>query len=177
VPDAVEVSHIRDARNGDLDRFGEICQRYYPSLVGIAYAVLRDHHLAQDATQECLARALMDLGRLRDDAKFGSWLGAICRNVAKDMLRVKARPVSLDRVAPVSEPAECGDEDTRAVRRAVMRLPDSAREAVILRYYSGLSHEEIASVLGTSEMAVNGRLTRAKRKLRRLLKRDGLWED
>jgi RNA polymerase sigma-70 factor, ECF subfamily len=173
----VETTLIKAARNGDLERFGELCRRYYPSLVGIAYTLLRDHHLAEDAAQESLARALTNLERLKSDGKVGMWLAAICRNVAKDMLTVKARPISSHRVAPAGEPTHCDDGQGRAVREAVMRLPASCREVIVLRYYAGLSHEQIGSLLGTSQMAVNGRLTRAKRKLRTLLRRDGLLED
>ncbi len=51
------------------------------------------------------------------------------------------------------------------------------REVVILRYYNNCSYEQISAVLGLSKMMINGRLTRAKRKLARYLRRRGVWED
>ena len=49
------------------------------------------------------------------------------------------------------------------------------REVVILRYYNGCSYEQISAVLGLSKMSINGRLTRAKRKLAKYLRRKVCW--
>jgi len=64
-----------------------LCRRYYDSLVAVAGSILPDHHLAEDAAQEALAAACRDLAKLNKPERFGPWIGAICRNVAKDMLR------------------------------------------------------------------------------------------
>jgi len=48
---------------------------------------------------------------------------------------------------------------------------------IVLRYYDGLSYEEISSVLGISKATINGRLTRAKRKIARYLQRNGFLEN
>ena len=63
------------------------------------------------------------------------------------------------------------------VREAIDRLPASMKEVVILRYYSNCSYERISAVLGLSKTSINGRLTRAKRKLARHLRRRGVLED
>ncbi len=63
------------------------------------------------------------------------------------------------------------------VRQTVQNLPIPQREVVMLRYFSGLSYEQIAETLGISSRAVNGRLTRAKRKMAESLKRKGLGKD
>ncbi len=58
---------------------------------------------------------------------------------------------------------------------AIDRLPASMKEVVILRYYDNCSYEQISAVLGVSKMTINGRLTRAKRKLAKMLgQRDGM---
>jgi len=48
---------------------------------------------------------------------------------------------------------------------------------VVLRYYNGLSYEQIASVLGISQATINGRLSRAKRKMAKYLRRNGFPEN
>lgn len=68
------------------------------------------------------------------------------------------------------------DDDTGPVKEAVAALSEPARELVILRYYNDLSYEQISEVLGISRAAINGRLTRAKRKLAAHLKRHGYPE-
>ncbi len=144
-------------------------------MVAIAYSVLSDHQLAEDAAQESFARALVNVRKLRNRARFTPWLAAICRNVAKDMVAAKARQTS---VADLSQAADSGsgNENGELIRRAIERLPAPARELIVLRYYNRLSYEQIASVSGVSRAAINGRLARAKRKLAKDLERNGFPE-
>jgi RNA polymerase sigma-70 factor (ECF subfamily) len=69
------------------------------------------------------------------------------------------------------------DESRRLIRRAIEQLPVSAKELIVLRYYNGLSYEEISSVLGISRPTINGRLTRAKRKIAKYLNHNGFPEN
>lgn len=166
---------VRSAIAGDLDSFGELAKRYYAAMVSIAYAVGRDHHAAEDAAQEALGRAMVSLGRLRRPERFGPWLCQICRNVAYDMLSGKAEAVS-DPGLVASEPCERDDRLSQAVNEALTRLPKASRELVVLKYYNDLSYEQISEAMGLSKAAINGRLTRAKRKLADYLRRNGVAE-
>jgi len=176
VPERSEIHLIEAATGGDIESFGELCRRYYAAMAAIAYAVLSDHQLAEDAAQESFARALVRIKSLKERAKFAPWLAAICRNVAKDMVADKAKQISTDDISQV-EKAENHDESDRAIRRAIEQLPESAKDLVVLRYYDGLSYEQISSVLGISKASINGRLTRAKRKMADYLKRNGFPEN
>ena len=62
------------------------------------------------------------------------------------------------------------------MKKALGRLSAEAKEVVYLRFYDGLSYEQISAVLGISEQAINGRLRRAKRQLAQHLRRDGFDE-
>ena len=173
--DNPERQLVDAAAAGDIECFGELCRRYYGPMVAIAYSVLSDHQLAEDAAQESFARALVNVRRLKNRARFAPWLAAICRNVAKDMVAVRARRIN---PGDLSHAATHGDHDENGIliRRAVERLPAAARESIVMRYYSNMSYDEIASVSGISRAAVNGRLTRAKRKMARYLRRNGFPE-
>jgi RNA polymerase sigma-70 factor (ECF subfamily) len=167
---------IEAARAGDLDSFGKLCEHYYAPMVAIAYSVLRDHQLAEDAAQEAFARGLVSVRTLKEPAKFAPWLARICRNVAIDMVRDRPPQVSAEDLAPAYDGGK--DESTgQVVREAIARLPIALREVTILRYYSDCSYEQISVVLGLSKMTINGRLTRAKRKLAKYLRRAGVQED
>jgi RNA polymerase sigma factor (sigma-70 family) len=63
------------------------------------------------------------------------------------------------------------------IRTAIEQLPVSTKELIVLRYYNGLFYEKIGSVLGISKATINGRLTRAKRKMKKYLKRNGFPEN
>jgi RNA polymerase sigma-70 factor (ECF subfamily) len=164
---------VRRALRADPQSFGELCSRYYPSLVAVADSVLLDHQLAEDAAQETLAEACRQLAKLKKPERFGPWVAAICRNVAKDMLRERWRQRE-----PVADcPAqECGreDDDRAAILdQALQQLPGHLREVVFLRFYNEMSYEQMAKVLGASEQTIDGRLRRAKKRIAEYLARKG----
>ena len=164
---------VEAARRGDLHSFGELYGRHYARMVGVAYAVLSDRHLAEDAAQEAFAAACRHLRGLRRPEKFGAWLRVLCRNVALRIGRTRTRSAELqDVAAPASDDSAEGAAE--AVRQSIRRLPASEREVVILRYFSTQSYEQIAATLGISPRAVHGRLIRAKRRIAEDLKRNGL---
>jgi len=176
VTEKLQTVLVESAVAGDIDSFGQLARRYYASLVAVAYSILSDHQLAEDAAQEAFARALTNLRKLRNPDKFAPWLAQICRNIARDMIAAKARPINPRDLSPARD-SNGTDDDVEAVRRAIEKLPPRAREVIVLRYYNGLSYEEIASVLGISRATINGRLTRAKQKMAKYLKRGGFLEN
>jgi RNA polymerase sigma factor (sigma-70 family) len=174
VADDLEIELVASAISGDLESFGRLAGRYYSAVKAIAYSVLYDHQLAEDAAQETFARAIVSLDNLKDAGKFGSWLAAICRNVAKDMLADKTRQINCqEQAAQTNNPDECNT----MIRRVIEKLPAGEKELIVLRYYDGLSYEQIGSVLGLGKAAINGRLTRAKRKMKKHLLRNGFPEN
>lgn len=159
---------VRAACRGDLDSFRRLYERHYQMIVALARAQLHDPHLAEDAAQESFAVACQQLARLRDADRFPQWLGTICRRTARRMLHTATMTRPLDGEPPYGgqQVDETESEETQAlVRQAVECLPAVHREVVCLRYYGGLSHEQIAAALGITTQAVHGRLQRARRRL------------
>ena len=167
-----DTTLVDAAIDGDADSFTELCRRYYPSMVAIAHSLIGDRHLAEDAAQQAFAKAAVKLPQLRRKSQFAGWLATICRNAARDMARSReklANDVNLSAVA-----AEVShDAMAEAVREALSELSASEGEAIYLRFYDGLSYEQISAVLGISEQAINGRLRRAKKKMADCLRRQG----
>jgi RNA polymerase sigma-70 factor (ECF subfamily) len=91
------------------------------------------------------------------------------------MLAEKSRQISNDDLQKISQDKKVNDNN-RVIQRAVEQLPVPMKELVVLRYYDGLSYEQISSVLGISKASINGRLTRAKRKMAKYLKKMDLSE-
>lgn len=170
-----DTTLVEAAIDGDAESFTELCRRYYPAMVAIAHSILGDRHLAEDATQEAFAKAAVKLPQLKRKGQFAGWLAAICRNAAKGMARRKetlADNVDLSAVVPESD----HDGTAEAVRDALSRLSAPSREVIFLRFYDGLSYEQISAVLGISEQAINGRLRRAKKRMAECLRRRGFGE-
>jgi RNA polymerase sigma-70 factor, ECF subfamily len=171
---------VAAAREGDADSFAELYRRHYVAAVGIAYSTLSDRHLAEDAAQEAFAIVCRDFARLRRDDKFVHWLNAICRKVACRLAKWRSRN-GLPEDLPWAAATDRGDDLAKSradranlVRQAIQRLSANAREIVVLRYFSGLSHEQIAAALGISAQAVHSRLRRARQKMAGFLKRNGV---
>lgn len=173
--DKVRQELLASALKGRVDSFGELYGNYYNAMRAIAYAVLTDHHLAEDAAQETFARALQGLEKLKHKERFGVWLGAICRNVARDIAKTQSRQSMFEgELREQCEPAvEC---DSMAVSKAINKLSPAGKELVVLRYYNQLSYKQMSAVLGLSKAAINNRLMRARRKLAQYLRRDGFGE-
>ena len=164
------------AQNGHLDSFGALYERYHSSMVALAYSMMADKNLAEDAAQEVFVIACRDLQNLKRKDKFAAWLAGICRNVTRGILREKGKTIASDlwQAAENNRNQECHHD---AVRRAVWKLPTAQRELVVLRYYNGFSQSQISKVLDISSSAVNGRLVRAKRKIAEYLKQNGFTGD
>lgn len=160
---------IGAARNGDVAAFRVLYERHWRMAVGIAFSSVRDRHLAEDAAQEAFAIACRKLASLRDGDRFAQWLGAICRRTAKRLRRRQRSHEPMDANQPAVE-NEGSALSQAAVTEAIDRLASSAREVVLLHYFSNLSYEEIAQALGISTPSVHGLLQRARRKLAELLR-------
>jgi RNA polymerase sigma-70 factor, ECF subfamily len=138
-------------------------REWAPRAVALARAIVGDAD-AEDVAQEAAIRAWRSLQTLADASRFGPWLMAIVRNLARNRLR------DLDverRVPPAPAPERTGEFER--VRAAVEQLAEEHREVVRLRYEAGMSYEEIATTLDLHIDRVRSRLHEAKERLRELL--------
>ena len=175
--DQSELALIQATLDGDTDSFTKLCQRYYPAMVAIARSTLNDSHFAEDAAQQALAKAFCRLATLKKKEKFAAWLATICRNIARDMLRTKAKISIIDKIAvPVTNVKQKDNELTETVRDAVKSLSASLKEVIYLRYYDNMPYNQIAQLLGISKTAVDGRIRRAKKLITKYLNRNGFKE-
>lgn len=164
---------VAAARNGDAESFSRLCEQHYPALVAIAYSQLADRGLAEDAAQEAFLVAYRDIAKLKDADRFLPWLAAICRNVAIDMAKVRARErhAGIEDCGSVADLCHHENDTVVAVREILFGLDPDMRDILVLRYYNGMTYEQIAGLLGVSEEAVNGKLRRARNTIRQELQR------
>jgi RNA polymerase sigma-70 factor (ECF subfamily) len=170
---------VQTARAGGHQAFSELVRRYAPRARAVCRARIGPRGPADDLAQEALLRAWRGLGTLLDPERFGGWLHGICVRVAQDWLKAKARgEVSWD---PSLEAglgdgrADAADGMTRRETRervldAVHRLPALHQEVIELFYFEDQSYDRMAAALGISSAAVNARLTKARKALRRTLR-------
>jgi RNA polymerase sigma-70 factor (ECF subfamily) len=171
-PDVEDAYLVRRARDGYLDAFELLTQRYTPLAYRVAFRLCGDRSDAQDITQEALIAAWENLGQFRSDAAFPTWLYRIVTRKALTKISRRSTIRSLDsydRNAPdrAAGPARRTEEamTVDAVAAAVAALPLPQRVAVVLHHFEGLSNAEVAAITHTSEAAVRSHLYRARRTL------------
>ena len=165
---------VKSARNGDGESFGLLYEQYYAPMMWLAYSILLDRDLAEDAAQQAFVNACENLAGLRNVDRFCPWLARICRNESHQLIRQQRRECS-------SEYADSGqireqsrdDDQNDLVKKAIDQLAPMYREVVILHYYNRMSYQEIQTVLGIAGHTVRGRLFRARKKIEKQLNRHG----
>ncbi|MHC4982231.1 MAG: RNA polymerase sigma factor [Planctomycetota bacterium] len=185
---------VRQALAGQREAFADLVRKYQDYAYGTAIAMVSDFDLARDVVQEAFLQAYRSLRKLREPARFSGWLHGIVKNTARRALRELERVRGLaGELGYTGEPFDAAplpdrsaeDAEGRAmVRQALLRLSEKNREAVSLYYVDGLSYAEIAGYLGVTETAVQGRLQRGRRELKKELtmvaktfKQEGLPDD
>ncbi|MCP4450219.1 MAG: sigma-70 family RNA polymerase sigma factor [Planctomycetes bacterium] len=170
---------VNAARCGDAEAFGRLYESYYATMVWLAYAILLDRNLAEDAAQQAFVKACEKLGDLKNVHRFDAWLGRICRNEAYQLMRNRQRtPASLtpQHEPVVSDGPGSTNDHQPVVKAAVDKLPEMYREVVVLFYYQHLDYRQISQVLGIADPTVRGRLFRARRKIENMLRKNGFME-
>ena len=175
--DSTEQNLVQAASKGDADSFSRLCERYYVSIVAIAYSHLADRGLAEDTAQEAFFVAFRDISKLKNASHFGRWLAKISRNIASDMAKARKRNKHIPIEDCDSVSNDKNEQDSiEVVRSTISKLPVKLREVIYLRYYDKMSYQQISNILGISQEAVNGRLRRAKKLIAKKLLRNGSVE-
>lgn len=191
--DVVDIDDELVARlaRGDISALEELYSRYARPVYSLALRILDDSADAEEATQDVFERVWRHAGAFdAERGRFGTWLMSMAHHVAIDKVRKRQRrPQTLDseaaeRVAQVL-PDEQQDVsattlrnlEAQQVRRALMSLPDSQKQAIELAYFGGLSHLEIAAALGDPLGTVKARIRRGMDRLRSALESFGIEGD
>src|ERR1700745_2297433 len=144
----------RLAAAGHERAFTVMYRRYHQPLYRYCRSIVRDDSDAQDALQSAFAAAFAALARGQRDAPIRPWLFRIAHNEAISLLR-RRRPTADLSAASGAWTASTEDQvaertELRTLLHDLDRLTERQRSALVMRELSGLSHEEIATALGTS---------------------------
>ena len=168
--DLTDKDYVESCRDGNPDDFRLLVHRYQGPLFSYLASRLRDRLLAEEAAQESFVRAFLSLKKLRKPESFYAWLLGIAGRVAKEQLRsLKHRPQDCEVTESIMANAADRREEDYPLEEAVAALPESHRQVILLRYYEGLSCQELATRLGQPLGTVTKTLSRAYALLRQEL--------
>jgi RNA polymerase sigma-70 factor (ECF subfamily) len=174
-------------RSRDPEALSELFDCYFGLIYNLAYRLLGEKMAAEDAVQEVFLRAYRSAHQYDPKRDLGPWLTAIAYNVCRDCwrsseYRMMRGSQSLDAMDGPGEHLLVTDrcpekemldtERDRLLMDGLMKLPEEQRAVVILHDFHGLTHEEIAGILGAAPAAVRKRYSRALGRLLKVLKDD-----
>ncbi len=171
---------VAAARAGSPEAWDALFQRYQLPLYAYVFELIRSEQTALDVVQETFISAARNLGGLRDDDRFGSWLFSIAHRKCVDHWRKSGREEPLEpEVAealpdPESDPSELliRQEQEAEFMNLIEQLPPPQRSVLLLHFVEDFSLEQIASITGTQLGTVKSRLHYAKRALRKLMEKN-----
>lgn len=177
--DSVLLQLIESARNGEAAAFEEIMVRYQRRVVNTAWRMLGNREDARDAAQEVFLRVFKYLKSYRPAEDFNGWLYRIIVNACRDIARKRppsgidcdeyeGRGSRLERIAAHGGVEESAIESQQRgiIAEALSRLSRKEREALVLRDLEGLSTEEVARILGSSQTTVRSQISSARKKIK-----------
>jgi RNA polymerase sigma-70 factor (ECF subfamily) len=164
------------ARAGDEEAFASLARGAGDRLLAIAYRILRDLGLAEDAVRQTLVLAWRELPSLRDVDRFDAWLHRLLVNACYREARRGRRWTANVRVLPIDGPAApdtlISVVERDQLDRGFRRLPPDQRAVFVFHHYVGLTLSEVADELGVPLGTVKSRLHYATNTLRAALEAD-----
>jgi RNA polymerase sigma-70 factor (ECF subfamily) len=167
------------AKQGDGEAFGVLARAVGDRCMAIAFRILRDADLADEAVQAALIVAWRELPSLRDPDRFEPWLHRILTNEGYAIARRQRRWSSDIRLVPAADAADPADpadiltvNDRDQLDRAFRRLTVEQRTVLVFHHYVGLSLAEVAERVGIPIGTVKSRLHHALHAMRASVEAD-----
>jgi RNA polymerase sigma-70 factor (ECF subfamily) len=157
---------------GDQGAARMLSDQLLPRVLRQAWHMLGDEAEAEDVAQDAMLRLWRQAGDWRaGEARVSTWLYRVTRNLCIDRIRKRRPAAPIEDVAEPADPAPSAlerlvnSEQSRALVRAIVGLPERQRQALVLRHFEGMPNPGIGARLDCSVEAVESLLARARRQL------------
>jgi RNA polymerase sigma factor (sigma-70 family) len=151
----------------------QLYKLYYKPMYSVSLRIVNNEAEAEDIMQEAFLKAFRKIHTYKGEVSFGAWLKKIVINRSLDHLKKKKgqfEEISERTIKLPDENEEIGEVDVERIKKAIQSLPDGYRTVLSLYLIEGYDHDEISQILGISNSASRTQFSRAKNKLRELLK-------
>jgi len=167
------------ARTGNAEAWGDLYREFAPAIFRFCRRAMPTHEDAEDATMEIFMKLRDKLSQFDHTRSFSAWLYKVAANHCWDILRRRkgrqnketenVDDIPLEHPDPNQLERLIEERSNEEVRKALGKLGVRARMALVMRYYSDMSYDEIADALGVQRAFVGVVLLRARHELRQVL--------
>ncbi len=182
---AAMVEHYRRFLDGDERALGDIVRSYSDSMMLFTVSLVKNIRDAEEIVSDAFVQIAVKKHAFRGDAQLKTYLFAICRNRAADMLREKARCPTQTELEPdiladheTLEGRILRTERDEQLHRAIGQLNEEYRTALYLVYFESMSHADTARIMKKSLSQTENIIFRARKALAAILTKEGFtYED
>lgn len=167
-----ELKLVKLCKKGDAKAQYKLYKLYSKGMYNLAVRMTGDRNEAEDVLQDAFIKAFSEVHKLNNEKAFGGWLRRIVVNHCIDATRKrKIIFTDLESLKDLHHDSEKVEEsvDPELVHEMIKKLPDGAREILVLRAIEGYKHAEIGEKLGISESTAKTQFFRAKQLLAKML--------
>lgn len=168
-------NRVESAQRGDQGAFEQLYREHAGRIFALCLRLCGDRQAAVELTQDTFVRAWEQLGTFRGESAFSTWLHSLAVNVVlgarRRESRYRERVVADDAEVQAAQSPTRDPGDRVDLERAIAKLPEGARTALVLHDIEGYTHDEIARKLGLSPGTSKAQLHRARKLLREALSR------
>ena len=164
-----DAEAIKRCQQGDREVFRHIVERYQKRAVAHAMVILLNRDDAEDAVQDAFIDAFKAIGTFDISRTFYQWFYVLLRNRCYKLTGRRRPSESLDEASLLASQPGMANENRLALEKALHSLTHDEREIVSLKYFSGLSYDEIAAHLQIPRGTVMSRLFYARQQMQAYL--------
>jgi len=176
VIDLGEDEIVSRLKNRDEECFITLVNEYKRRVIALCLSYAKDYHEAEDISQEVFLSLYKNIGSFREECSLSTYIYRITVSRCLDFKRKRSIKDFLTGLTGLSEKLDKDIDEKNFVQDCVKALKEELRLPVILHYYIGLNYNEIGDILNTSAKTVEGRVYRAKKKLKTELMKGGYNE-
>lgn len=167
---------VKQCQSGDREAFGILYQTYFTRMRAVVSYYIHDVDIEQDVLHDGFLIAFASIGSLKDGTKIEAWLTSIMKNLSLQYLKDESNHISVAMTEnAIADSVSANTDEARELtweelNKIIDKLPEGYGKIFRLAVLDGLSHKEIASLLGIAPHSSSSQLTHAKAMLRRMIK-------
>ncbi|MDR3594570.1 RNA polymerase sigma factor [Clostridium sp.] len=167
-----EQEFIEKIKTKDENAFIYMVDLYKKRILSLCYSYTSDYYEAEDLSQEVFISIFNNIDKFRGDCSFSTYLYKITTSKCIDFTRKKNIKNFLTGLFTFSKESNPDIDEQNFIRQSIQSLPLDLKTPLVLYYYIGLNQKEISSILNLPLKTIEGRIYRAKNKLKNVIEKE-----